>query len=253
MNIVKIANKVALIAVVILMYWVFIFVCLNIFDFKIFIQDFSDVFLLGLVGIFSILLAAMILNIMLNLTAIAQGRVAKHSQVQSKSLSSLMFIASLMAVFLLLYLGDVATTKKTESYLVSSASALVEQHEEAISRFANYEFSRTYIEKTRRNILLMGKVDRNFPSIAVVVRGDIENKTYLMTFNSHQQLEVTNEPKKEDYILSVSNQDRKYLNAVFDGESKQHRFSSGTSGSELFFPVETRYGMVVLHLSQLSY
>ena len=63
MNIVKITNKIAIITVVLLMYWVFIFVSSMVFGFKVFQENMTEMFLLSILGIFAILSGAIILNI----------------------------------------------------------------------------------------------------------------------------------------------------------------------------------------------
>ena len=74
MNIAKITNRTALVTVTLLVYWVFIFISCTVFDFTIFKEGLTTAFGLSVLGIFAVLSGAIILNIMYNLTAIAEAR-----------------------------------------------------------------------------------------------------------------------------------------------------------------------------------
>ena len=252
MNIVKITNKIALVSVIGLMYWVFIFVCSTVFGFKVFRENMTEMFLLSILGIFAILSGSIILNIMFNLTAIAEGRRDIEAKKTNVTRPIAIFISSLLVIFLGLYLGDMATTTKKEAYLVSSASDLVKEQGDIISRLSNYSFTRDYLESTSQDIKILSKVEEKFPSITVIIRDQIQDKPYLLGFGGYIYLSDDKEPMKANYILSTSSEERKYLNAVFDEKNKEHWFSSNDGRYEMYFPVKTERGVIVLHLSQRS-
>lgn len=253
MSIVKVTNKVALVTVAILMYWVFIFVCSTAFGFKVFRENMTEVFLLSILGIFAILAGSIILNIMYNLTAIAEGRKVEETGKPSRGFRPVaIFLGSLVAVFLLLYLGDLATSKRKEAYLVSAASDLVKEQSDTISRLAQYSFNREYLEGVSENIKLLRKVEEKFPAITVIVKDNIQDKPYLLGFNFYVHLSKDKEPQKADYILSTSSEERQYLYSVFDGETSKHWFSSHDGRYEMYYPVKTESGTIVLHLAQRS-
>ncbi len=252
MNIVKVTNKIALFSVIGLMYWVFIFICSTVFGFKVFRENMTEMFLLSILGIFAILSGSIILNIMFNLTAIAEDKgnveIIKSSVTRPISI----FIGSLLVIFMGLYFGDMATTKKKEAYLVSSASDLVKEQSDVISRLSNYSFTREYLENTSQDIKILSKVEEKFPSITVIVRDNIQGKPYLLGFGGYIYLNDDKEPQKSNYILSTSSEERKYLNSVFSEENRDHWFSSNDGRYEMYFPVKTEMGVIVLHLSQRS-
>jgi hypothetical protein len=252
MNIVKVTNKIALVSVVGLMYWVFIFVCSTVFGFKVFRENMTEMFLLSILGIFAILSGSIILNIMFNLTAIAEGRTNIDRKAKNSYRPLVLFVGSLLIIFVLLYAGDIATTKKKEAYLVSSASDLVSEQNETISRLSNYSFSREFLESASQDIKILSKVEEKFPSITVIVQDNIKGKKYLLGFGGYFRLSDDNEPQKANYILSTSSEERKYLNSVFSEKNTNHWFSSNDGKYEMYFPVETENGRIVLHLSERS-
>lgn len=252
MNIVKVTNKIALVSVVGLMYWVFIFVCSTGFGFKVFRENMTEMFLLSILGIFAILSGSIILNIMFNLTAIAEGKRDAEPRKASLAHPVGLFLGSLLVIFLALYFGDMATTKKKESYLVSAASDLVEEQSDAISRLSNYSFSREFLNSAAQDIKILSKVEEKFPSITVIVRDEIQGKPYSLGFGEYIYLNDDKEPQKANYILSTSSEERKYLNSVFAEKNKEHWFSSNDGRYEMYFPVKTESGVIILHLSQRS-
>ena len=253
MNVVKVTNKIALATVVLLMYWVFIFICSSVFGFKVFRENMTEMFLLSILGIFSILSGAIILNIMFNLTAIADGRETEKKENGTSGKKAIyIFLSSLVAIFIFLYAGDLATSKKKEKYLVSSADDLLEEQKDIINNLSNYSFSRDYIERASQEIKVLSKVEEKFPKVTVIARDSLRGKPLLLGFTSYTRLGKDEEALKADYILSTSSEERQYLNSIFDGSNSTHRFSSNDGKYEIYYPVKTANGQIVIHLSQHS-
>lgn len=253
MNIVKITNKIALTTVILLLYWVFVFVCSSVFGFKVFRENMTEIFLLSILGIFAILSGAIILNIMFNLTAIAEQKSQPElTNKGTHKLSVFGFLGSLMVIFLLLYLGDMATTKQKEQQLIASATDLIEEQKEIIDKLADYSFSREYIETVSENLKVLSKVEEKFPRIRVILRDEWKSKPLLFSFGIYLSLSAGEMPLKADYILSTSSEERQYLHSVFDEENTEHWFSAHNGYYEIYYPVKTDKGLVVLYLSQHS-
>lgn len=254
MSIVKITNKIALTMVVLLLYWVFVFVCSSVFGFKVFRENLTEIFLLSILGIFAILSGAIILNIMFNLTAIAEQKNTSDSYSPKKPYKFILagFLSSLMVIFLLLYLGDQATSNKKEQHLIASAAALVKEQKDIVEVLSNYTFSRDYIEKVSKNLRVLSKIEEKFPRVTVIVKDQWNAKPLLLGFGSYMSLGKKEKPEKVDYILSTSSEERKYLYSVFDGQNMEYYFSAHDGNYEIYYPVKTDKGLIVLYLSQYS-
>lgn len=253
MNLAKITNKIALITMVLSMYWVFIFISFSVFKFKVFRENMTQVFNLSILGIFAILLACIIINIMFNLTIIAERHIKEEPRARKNyKVPLILFIGSFPVIFLLLYAGDQATTKKKEKYLVSSASDLLEEQSEILSRLSDYSFSRKYLERAGEDITVLRMVEEKFPMVKVIVRDSINGKSILLGFPNYSSFSKEYEPIKANYIFSTSSEERKYLNSVFDGKVTEHLFSSNDGEYEIYYPVVTDKGIIVIHLSQYN-
>ncbi len=253
MNIVKTTNRIALFTVILLVYWVFIFVCITVFGFKVFRENMTEAFFLSIFGIFSILGGSIVLNIMYNLTAIAEGKEAASITGTYKTKNVIaIFCVSLIAIFAFLYIADEATSKKKEQYLVSAASDLISEQSEIIDSLSRYNFSKDYINNASKSIKVLSKVEEKFPRVTVIVRDQLNNKPLLLGFSSYSSLGEDSDAHKENYILSTSSEEREYLNLIFDNRSIDHKFSSHNGRYEIYYPVKTASGVIVLHLSQHS-
>ncbi len=253
MNIPKLTNKIAIGSIIILIYWVFIFICTTVFGFKIFRQNITELFTFSIFGIFSILCAAIAINIMYNLTAIADKYQDNATPGTLKNLPVKIgiFVISLLVVFILLYAGDLATSKKKEKYFVNSVKSLVEEQSETIQSLAGYEFSENYINKAKSDIKFLSKIDEKFPEITVIHQDQINGKTVFLGFPTYEY-NCDKELQKVDFILSTSKEEREYLFSVFSKSSMQYRFSSNDGRYEIYYPVQKGAGIMVLHLSQYS-
>jgi len=108
---VKISNIIGLISIILLMYWVFSFVLIEVFGLKVFRQQMTETFLFSILGILALMGGALILNIMLNLTRIAErGAEVKYNKNTKKIIVGLIAIFPLLAG--ILFTGDYLSSKK---------------------------------------------------------------------------------------------------------------------------------------------
>ncbi len=250
MTIVKATNKIALVSVIALVYWVFIFLSTTVFGFKVFQENMTELFFMSIFGLFAVLFGAIILNIMFNLTAIAEARETAVTPTINKSKWSSIFVGSLIAIFALLYAGDSFTTQKKKSDLVGAAKALVAEQSDIIERLSEYSFSKEYLLRTKEDILLLSRVEEKFPTVTVIVQDQIKGKPYLLGFNGYYHNHETKTPLRADHILSTSEHERQYLYRALNGETTDHYFSAHNGHHELYYPVTTDKGTIVLYLSK---
>lgn len=253
MNFAKLTNRIALVAVVLLIYWVFIFVATQVFGFRVFKENITQAFGMSIMGIFVVLLGAVILNIMYNLTSIAEAKsgVVPQSKPVNIKLASIAIAVSFIVIFVALYIGDIATSKSKESRLISSAESLVQEQFDVIEKIAEYEFTEEYLITVKSSINLLSKIDESFPRVTAILRGEIEGEKVLLGFNGYFSGKFEDK-SPSDFILGTSSEEREYLHSVFDEADNKHHFSSNDGRYEIYFPVKTAKGIIVLHLSEFN-
>lgn len=238
MNIIQLTNRIALITVALLFYWVFIFICSTVFDFKVLRENMSEAFSSSILGIIAILIGAIVLNIMFNLTAIAERKTPHDLAISARKRN--------------MYFGGLSTAQKKKEQLVGSATALIKEQDEIINQLGDYSFSREYINQTSQSLKVLSRVEEKFPKITIIKEDEMNDKPMLLGFARHDYLSSKKKPLKADYILSTSSEEREYLYAVFDGKENDYRFSSNDGQYEIYFPVTTKKGKIVIHMSQYS-
>jgi hypothetical protein len=252
-SIVNLTNKVSIVAIFLLLYWVFIFGVSTIFGFKIFKENLTESFLMSILGILALLTGAVIVNIMFNMTIISESfgekKEIENEKKPNRRNSKLLwaFILSFPTIALFLYLGDMRTSGAKERHLIKSAKYLIENNSTDLEKLADYTFDSSYIELANRLLNILSKQDESFPSMDVVVKDTIENKEVFLQFG--RWFSWKKNGNKSDYIYSCSPDERKYLKESFDKKSEKPRFSSADGNYELYYPVKTSKGFLILYFT----
>ena len=253
-TIVKLTNRVALFSFGLLAYWVFIFICITVFDFKIFRENITETFYLSVLGIFLLLGAAIILNIMFNMTRIVDSRSGETDNSETdKKLGKNFLVISLLIfplLFSLLFLGDIISANKKKDDLIASAANLISENQDSVNDLINYNFTKQYIEQTAEHLGVISKIEESFPRIIVIVRDEIRDKSVFLSFGSYSKLDKDEKIKKHNYIYSTSKEEREYLSKIFEKKLKTTKFSANDGKYELYYPVKSGDKIIVMYLSQ---
>lgn len=252
-TLVRLSNIVGTISILLLIYWVFVFISIQVFGLKVFRENMTETFFMSVLGILALMFGALIINIMFNLTRIAQ----KHNQddIEMARSSSkkigIIFILSFPMVFGLLYGGDYLTSEKKERMLIESAESIIQDNTIKANKLTNYSFDKKWIKETSEILDLLSKTDKNFPSVSVIVKDEIDHSTVLLGFNYYyyDQANDTIYLSKRNFIYETTKEEREYLNKVFDKNSKEIRFSAHDGNYELYYPYFKDNKKIVLYFS----
>ncbi len=256
-QIIRLSNTVAMVAMVLLIYWVFVFISITVFGFKVFRENITQTFYLSVLGILALLAGAVVVNVILNLSriadALAGSRPAKSRPAgKPRRLLWPAFILSFPVLFAMLYLGDVASSNKKRDYLTTTAGRIVEQNAADIERLAKYAFNQRYVEESRAILIRLSREVRRFPSVSIIVTDEIDRRRTFLVFTQHSYWADGGKNKRQDYLLSASIADRDYLRAVFEGQRQDIRFSAHDGSYELYYPVKTSGKIIVLYFTDRS-
>lgn len=249
-KLVKLSNVVGVTSAVLLLYWVFIFITMEVFGLKIFRENMTQTFYLSVLGILALMSGALVLNLMLNLSRIAERHNADEveSSPTKGHRGKLAFLASLAIIAALLFAGDYATSRKKETMLRASAASLVRANEAAIGRLLDYRFERAYIEDAAGTMDFLSKLDKNYGSVSLIVQDRIEGVgVYLAFRDRYYKIDGPKLPPKADFIFQTDLGQRDYLDQVFQGKTARPSFDSHDGNYELFYPVIGGGRTVILH------
>jgi len=251
-SLVRLSNIIGIISIILLVYWVFVFISITVFGLKVFRENITETFYLSVVGILALMFGSLIINVMFNLTRIAE----KHNQDDlnvskrtSKKLG-LIFGLSFPLVFGLLFGGDYLTSKKKEKMLIASAKSIIDNNEEKSDRLVNYSFNEKWIKETTDILDLYSKTDKHFPYVSVIVSDSLDNSQVFLGFRYYNgNLNDTIYPVKKNFIQQTTKVEREYLDNVFYKNLDKVRFSASDGRYELFYPYFKNEKKIVLYFS----
>ena len=270
-KLVKATNIVGMVAVVLLVYWVFVLILSNVFGLKVFREYITEIFLMSILGIFAVMAGALILNIMLNLTRIAERGQEEESKGGRKTLYLLLAVFPVLAA--LLFGGNYLTVQKKRQILTQSLERIVKDNPSQIEALADYRFDSAYIKKAALILELMSKEDSAFKAATVIVPDTIGNKQVYLAFSADSRIRgideqahnaqgvgddngfvVTRNGNKEtisktQYLYAPHLSEREYLQRVFAGQTNEIRYEVKDGNYSLCSPYRQNGKTIVLCFS----
>lgn len=250
--IIKWTNRIALLAIILLVYWIFIYISITVFSLKIFKENITESFYLSILGILAILIGAVMVNIMFNLTSISESLTKTKHQNFNKQRNKLwiaLFILSFPLIFGVLFFGDYRTTKIREQKLIEAAKYTITNNQETTENFLNYSFSEQYIQKTAEGLEFIVKQAESFPSISIIIKDTIHEKDVFLRFTRYFHKDKNKNFSKTDYIYACSPEEQEYLKSVFNDNNNRYLFSASDGNYELYYPYERGNKVIILYFT----
>ena len=249
-KIVSLSNILGIVSIFLLIYWVFTFITMEVFGLKVFRENMTQTFYLSILGILALMLGALILNIMFNLTRIAQKHNADIQEENKQNrIMLLVFLMSFPMIIFLLFMGDYLTTKKKEQMLIESARSIVTSNQQNIERMTNYAFSKEWILETTDLLAFLSKIDKNYTSISALTLENIHDTPVFLIFESYFYRDTKDEKplNKMDFIFETDLTQREYLMRTFTQKETKEYFHSHDGTYELFYPIVKDGKTIILY------
>lgn len=250
-QLVRLSNIVGIISIVLLIYWVFTFITIEVFGLKVFRENLTETFYMSVLGILALMAGALIINIMFNLSRIAQKHNQDERTTKKGKKVGWLLLASFPILLIILFGGDYLTSKKKERLLVNSAKSMIEENTKKRDHLVNYEFNEEWIIETEEILDILSKTDENFPHVSILVKDSIDSEPVFLGFTEHvnrNQTDTTQTVKKM-FIRKTTQSERDYLNKVFEHGKEEYRYSSHDGRYELFYPYFNGQNRIVIHFS----
>lgn len=249
---VRLSNIIGIISIILLVYWVFTFITIEVFGLRVFRQNMTETFYMSILGILALMIGSLIINIMFNLTRIAdkQNTDDNYTNKNVRKLS-ILFILSFPLIFGLLVGGDYLTSRKKEKMLIESAESILNDHKDRIDKIADYSYSLPWLEETDKSLSLLSKTDKYFPHISVIVKDKFDESDVYLNFTSNN-IYIENDtvvPAVSRFIMETTKVERDYYTQIFESGKENIRFSSHNGQYELFFPYHYGGKIIILYFS----
>ncbi len=249
-QIVKLTNRMAVCGIVLLIYWTFIFICITVFDFKVFRENLTQAFFMSVMAILAMLGGAVIVNVIVNLSRIADHVDPKPgsnpNNERTFSRSWMLGLLSFPLIFCLLWLGDMASTTKKHQHLIESAEQLLTENGPMVQAMSEYSFDKAYIDQTQSTLKVLSRVDESFPQVSLLLQDRVQGKPMTLQF---LQYHYQDKLDRADFIYTASKDERIYLDEVFAGTKADPWFSAHDGFYELYYPVKYNDRTIVLYFT----
>ena len=251
---IKTTNRIAIYATLALLYWVFTFLVITVFDLRIFRERMTEMFFLSLLGIFAILGGAIVLNVMSNLSKISAAAADKYGTTKEAIKQTPFKLAAFVLLFPLiavaLFAGNKLSDQRKQNMLISAAKNLVSENQVALTMLSDYKFTPGYIQKSEKILEVIKKIDKNLPEVMVIVPDVIDGKKLFLSFGSGNYYDKKEKLEMATYIFTATQQERAYLEKIFSGSDMNYKFNAENRGYQLYFPVMISGKKIVLYFSE---
>ncbi|MEN2490258.1 hypothetical protein AAYQ05_20815 [Flavobacterium sp. B11] len=252
-QIVKLSNIIGIASILLLVYWVFTFIVIQVFGLKVFRENMTESFYLSILGILALMAGSLIVNLMFNLTRIAERKNEDEVNTKSNRRKFAVLLLIFPLILIILFGGDYLTSAKKEKMLISSAKSIIESNKLNSDKLLNYTFSKAYIKETTGILRILSETDKNFPSVTLIVKDSIKDSPVFLGFSAYYNEGLdsdTIQPQKVNYIYQTTKEERVYLNEVFNKNSDELRYSSRNGNYELFYPYKKNGKTIIIYFSE---
>lgn len=251
-QIVRLSNIIGITSILLLVYWVFTFITIQVFGLKVFRENMTETFYLSILGILALMVGSLIINLMFNLTRIAERHNLDAINSKSNKLRFLTLILIFPLIAIILFGGDYLTTSKKEKLLIKSTESIIAVNKVNSDKLVNYSFSENYIKETSDILDILSKTDKNFPNVTVIVKDSLKGSQVYLGFSDYYEgsLSDTIKPKKKRFIYQTTKEERDYLKSVFEKGNDELRYSSHNGNYELFYPYKKNGKKIILYFSE---
>ncbi len=251
-KLVKLSNVIGITAIVLLVYWVFTFITIQVFGLKVSRENMTETFYLSVLGILALMVGSLIINVMFNLTRIAENKSIDENNPKSSKKIYFILFAIFPIIAVILFGGDFLTSNKKEKMLIKTAKSILEKNEVNSIKLVNYEFTEKYINETSNILEIYSETDKNFPSVNLLVKDSINGSPVYLGFNQsiYEKVNDTIKPRKREYLYRTTQEEREYLDLIFSGKSEELRYSNHDGNYELFYPYKKGEKIIVLYFSE---
>ncbi|MEI1280532.1 hypothetical protein V6Z05_19535 [Leptospira venezuelensis] len=250
----KLSYRIILIGLLTLLYWVVAFITINVFGLRVFREKLTELFLISILGIFALIAGSFLLNIVTNLTIIADS-AKENKEVSSNSRKSqvkyfILFLLSLILLIGFLFLGNYLTINKKRNLLERDAARLISEYHSEIELLAVYKFSKTYENKAAEILRIVSQVNDEFPTVKIIHRITHDSKNVLIAFDQETDWDKDSNYKETDFIYTSSREEKDYINSILDeGKELSPYFEADEGYYKLIYPIKIKNNIFFLLLT----
>lgn len=276
---VKWLNRLAMVALMLLLYWLFIMAVTQIFGLSVFARSITEAFAISLAGLLALMGGSLMLNVMLNLSRMAhsleQGQPV-HASPRPQPLPAKSpywgwvgfgaFLFSLGVIAAGLFAGDQYTRTKKKNLLMHTAASLVQERQQSLDQALTLPLqpTRSTLTGLSQQLLLLEQTERHVDAIQLLLPMRYRGEAVVIGINKHQPWKHSGpldtpahhpagaamaDVDVSELLFGTTPEQRQWINDAFAGKQPAPLYHYEGSRYELFYPVRLGPDWVILHFS----
>ncbi len=251
-TIVKLSNSIGLIAIILLIFFVFGFIFTETFNLKPLLFQKKEVFALLLLALLALMAGALIVNIMFNLSRIASRHEPEQEDKPEKvNRLKWLFLSGFPLIAIALFLGDYYYEAEAKKESIETATQILSKFQE--SNTEPYSFSKSWVEQNEKELLALSQSFGNEGEIYLIWQDSLnqDNETFILSryYDNSDDFEVDSTFSKTDYLHILVGNEKGILEQLFGGKQKNIQQLRVGRTIESFLPFEKGGKQYVLKLS----
>lgn len=262
--VVRLTNRIAFITLHLLIFWILIFSVNTVFDLKIFRMHLTETFGLSILGILAILGGALMINLMLNMSRIADAKQGVIDSQMSTTDGLLrwkrqkyLLMMLLLAVFLVggMFVADARTRWVKKNLMLNTAQQLAEQYHAPLTQFAQSNLDVKNVQEMANVVDLMGKSTEFVQRVQVIRLENIHGQQVPVAVGAQDgAARVTDanaqpELNPVDLVFRATKEQREYIEKVAQGQTVEPLYYSEGGQYWLMLPIKANGKNVILYTS----
>lgn len=257
--IVRFTNKVALFFGTLLIVWVILFTVNTVFGLKIFREHMTEAFAMSILGILAVLASILMINIMFNLSRIADAKQDPSEQSSTSNVVKwsakkyfLVLFISLVFIIVAMFVADARTRDVKKSLMLETAQQLVTKYDASFQEYAQKPFDLKSIASIGTIINLMKNSTEFVQNVYVIRQEEIAKQKVSVGVNDYNRHEPTNSSAVFDpssYVFKATKEQQHYIQKVMEGSTTEPLYHGADGQYWLMIPVKTKGKTLILYLS----
>ena len=211
--------------------WILLFIITESFEPLKLQRNIRDVFHLSIALILGLMVGSFIINTMSNLTRIAE----KHEQAPKSEDHCgwlLAFLVSLPVILILLTIYENhQSIQKEQTALIENTRSIIAKYPDEMKRLLDYRFKKNWLLSMEEILWKIGN------DLQLIVQDEINGVHVFLKFSSHSMsMDEEGVLEKDNYLMTTTDEEKKYLEQVFNDGKIDTRITRSNYTYTLFCP-----------------
>ncbi|MCA0428433.1 MAG: hypothetical protein LCH37_13455 [Bacteroidetes bacterium] len=249
-TIVKLSNSIGLIAILLLLFWVFGFIVTEIFDLQL-ISFRKEFFGISILALLSLMAGALILNIMFNLSRIAsRGEPQSEDSPQKVKRLKWILLSGFPIVAIALFAGDNYYKETASKKSLEFAKHLQTQLAEEVELEA-YEFNKNWIGKSEKTLSFINQLNGRPGNLSLIWQDTLNGKKHFFSISEYYENEEDSSAfEKETFLLLPNKEESEQFEKLLNGEQKTIQLERSGRNFESFIPFTQNKKTFILQFNE---